>query len=76
MDRARVQRRFGEAVRGRRERLGLSQEDLAHRAQMHPTYLSQIERGKRNLSLFNIVRLAEALELPPGRLLGRAFPGK
>ena len=58
-----IQERFGDAVRARREELGLTQEELAHRAKIHRTYLSDVERGSRNLSLVNIERLALALSL-------------
>lgn len=56
-----VRERFGYAVKVRREELGLTQEDLAEKAGIHRTYLSDVERGTRNLSLVNIERLAEAL---------------
>ncbi len=58
-----IRERFGDAVRTRREELGLTQEDLAERARIHRTYLSDVERGTRNLSLVNIERLATALSL-------------
>ena len=63
-----IRERFGFAVRLRREELGLTQEDLADKARIHRTYLSDIERGSRNLSLVNIERLAEALGLPLSEL--------
>jgi transcriptional regulator with XRE-family HTH domain len=56
-----IRGRFGDAVRDRREALALTQEEFAHRAGIHRTYLSDIERGTRNVSLLNIGRLAEAL---------------
>jgi transcriptional regulator with XRE-family HTH domain len=58
-----IRERFGFAVKVRREELGLTQEDLADRAGIHRTYLSDIERGSRNLSLINIDRIAAALSL-------------
>ena len=58
-----IRERFGDAVRARREGLGLTQEDLADRADLHRTYVSDIERGSRNVSLLNIERLAAALAL-------------
>jgi transcriptional regulator with XRE-family HTH domain len=61
--RADIRERFGYAVKARREALGLTQEDLAEKARIHRTYLSDIERGTRNLSLVNIERLAAALDL-------------
>ncbi len=55
--------RFGFAVKDRREALGLTQEEFAERAGIHRTYLSDIERGTRNVSLANIERVASALSL-------------
>ncbi len=63
-----IRERFGLAVKVRREELGLTQEDLAHQAGIHRTYLSDVERGARNLSLLNIERLAAALALPISKL--------
>ncbi len=53
---------FGTQLRRLREAAGLTQEDLAERAGIHRTYLSDIERGGRNVSLINIERLAQALD--------------
>lgn len=58
-----VQRRFGTVVKHQRSRLGISQEELAGRAGLHRTYISDIERGARNVSLGSIDRLASALEV-------------
>jgi transcriptional regulator with XRE-family HTH domain len=63
-----VLRRFGEQVRRHRERVGVSQEALAARAGLHRTYLGGVERGERNVSLRNIVRIAAALGVRPGEL--------
>jgi CheY-like chemotaxis protein/DNA-binding XRE family transcriptional regulator len=54
---------FGATVRGWRNRLGISQEKLAERANLHRTYVSDVERGTRNVSLESIGRLARALEI-------------
>jgi transcriptional regulator with XRE-family HTH domain len=59
-----IQERFGFAVKARREELELTQETLAAKAGIHRTYLSDIERGSRNVSLVNIEKLAAALSLP------------
>ena len=59
---------FGAGVRVRRDERELTQEQLAERSEMHVTYISQIERGLKNLSLFNIHRLAMALEVHPTEL--------
>src|SRR3954469_7355884 len=56
-----IKSRFGTAVRTERKRLGISQEELAGRAGLHRTYVADIERGARNLSLANIEKLARAL---------------
>ncbi len=53
---------FAKAVRGRRQVLGITQEELAWRAGLHRTYVTDIERGTRNLSLQSIERLARALQ--------------
>jgi transcriptional regulator with XRE-family HTH domain len=58
-----IRDRFGFAVKIRREELELTQEDLADKAGIHRTYLSDIERGSRNVSLINIERLAAALSM-------------
>ena len=58
-----IRERFGFAVKTRREELGLTQEDLADKAGIHRTYLSDVERGSRNLSLINVERLAIALSI-------------
>jgi transcriptional regulator with XRE-family HTH domain len=60
--------RFGARVRAERERLGVSQEELADRAGIHRTYLGGVERGERNIGLQNIVRIARALGVSPADL--------
>jgi transcriptional regulator with XRE-family HTH domain len=60
---------FGANVRVRREQLGISQEQLAERAGVHRTYVGSVERGERNLSLLNILRIAAALECGAADLL-------
>ena len=61
--------KFGDRVRTLRKAKGLSQEQLAELTGLHRTYIGGIERGERNVSLMNIVRLANALEVPPSDLL-------
>lgn len=60
---------FGQRVRARRHELGLSQEQLAEVASLHWTFIGQVERGQRNLSLHNIVKLADGLDIDPGELM-------
>jgi len=52
---------FGAVVRCKRQELGLSQEDLAERAQVHPTYIGLVERCKRNCSLDVADNISRAL---------------
>ena len=53
--------KFGAVVRRRREAAGLSQEDLAHRAGLHRTYISLLERGLRAPSIVVVRKVAEGL---------------
>jgi len=61
--------KFGARVRAYRESLGLSQMAIAEKADLHFTYVSSVERGERNISLQNILRLAKALGVDPGELV-------
>ncbi|MDB5312593.1 MAG: helix-turn-helix domain protein [Gemmataceae bacterium] len=70
-----VRERFGTAVKFRREELGLTQEDLAVKAGIHRTYLSDVARGTRNLSLINIERLAAALAITMSELFAAVEQG-
>lgn len=72
-EREHAQRRdFGRRVREARRRRGLSQEQLAHLAELDRSYMGGVERGERNVSLDNIHRIARALDVPPAELLGAA----
>lgn len=59
---------FGARVRELREQKGWSQEEFARFCKLHRTYIGSIERGERNVSLKNIVRLAKILNVPVGYL--------
>jgi transcriptional regulator with XRE-family HTH domain len=63
-------RLFGERLRSRRRSLGLSQEGLAERSGVHWTFVGQVERGQRNLSLHNALKLARGLGVDLGELVG------
>lgn len=63
------QRVFGLKIIKRRHRLGLTQEQLAERSNLHPTYIGSVERGERNISLRNIISLAKALGCSPKDLM-------
>jgi transcriptional regulator with XRE-family HTH domain len=60
---------FGARVRERRHELGLSQEQLADDTGLHWTFVGQVERGQRNLSLHNILKLAQGLQIDAGDLV-------
>lgn len=70
-DKLRIQRQreaFGGRVREHRLSAGLSQEELAEAAGIHRTYVSSVERGRRNVSLDNIIALARALKVDVAQL--------
>ena len=67
-------REFGKRIRKRRLELGISQEKLADLAGLHRTYVGSVERGERNVSFLNILRLAKALKEDPGKLMAGLRP--
>src|ERR1700744_2657481 len=66
---------FGTTIKSKRAELGMSQEELADRAGLHRTYVSDVERGTRNVSLGSIEKLAHALGLSVWRLFEKASDG-
>jgi transcriptional regulator with XRE-family HTH domain len=60
---SKVQQQFGDKLKKLRKQKGLSQERLASKCGLHRTYISDIERGSRNVSLKNIERIAKALKI-------------
>jgi len=60
---------FGQAVRRLRMAKKISQEELAHLAGIHRTYVGDVERGTRNVSLVNMNRIAHALGVPLSRII-------
>jgi transcriptional regulator with XRE-family HTH domain len=60
---------LGQRIRALRHAQNLSQEELAERAEVHVTYLSALECGKRNPSMAIFFSLAHALKIAPGELL-------
>ena len=64
-NRDKVLLQFGRRVRDARLACGITQEQLAAQAGFDRTYISLVERGKRNLSLLNICQLAQALKRQP-----------
>jgi transcriptional regulator with XRE-family HTH domain len=64
-----IRKKFGIHLRELRVARKLTQEELADRADMHFTYIGQIERGLRNPSLVNLEKIAKALKVNAGTLL-------
>jgi transcriptional regulator with XRE-family HTH domain len=60
---------FGTNLREARERLGLTQEQVAERSGVHATEVSRMEAGKRDPQVSTLERLAKAVEVTPGQLL-------
>lgn len=54
---------FGERVRNLRKIQGLSQEELAFKADLHRTYIGMIERAEKNITLVNIEKISNALNV-------------
>jgi transcriptional regulator with XRE-family HTH domain len=61
--------RFGNRARELRKKKGLSQEDLALESGLDRSYVGQVERGERNISLINVWKLADAIGVDPKALL-------
>jgi len=76
MARGDLQSVVGENLRAYRRARGINQEDFADRLGLHRTYLGDIERGKRNLSLQKIELFAELLGLEPLSLLTPGSAGQ
>jgi transcriptional regulator with XRE-family HTH domain len=64
-----VQQRFGKRLAELRKARGWSQEKLSLEAEIARSYLGGVERGKRNISLINICKLAQTLGLKPSELM-------
>lgn len=63
---------LGQAVREFRKAKGYSQEGFADEVGLHRTYMGAIERGEQNLTVKNIVKVADTLGIPPSKLLAKA----
>lgn len=74
-----IDREFGKIIRIKRVKCGLSQEQLAEKAELHRTYISQLERGIKSPTLKTIFRISRALSVSPQELierLGERLEGK
>ena len=67
---SKIKAAFGAAVKHRRKEIAITQEALAEKAGLHRTYIADIERGARNLSLVNIVKIARGLSMTVAELCG------
>jgi len=65
-------RQLGEEIRARRRRVGLSQEALAVDAGIDRSHMGKIERGERNVTLLNVIKIADALNCKPSEILADA----
>ncbi len=64
-----AQRLFAKNMRRIRKEKGLTQEKVAEAADLHPNYVSSVERAERNISICNIERIAIALGVPMAELV-------
>ncbi|WP_071190865.1 helix-turn-helix transcriptional regulator [Trichormus sp. NMC-1] len=60
-----IKKKFGDCLRQIRQGRGLSQEELAHLCHLDRSYVGGVERGERNISLLNIHKIADALNISP-----------
>lgn len=63
---------IGAAIRSMRKDMGISQEELSHRSRLDRSHMGRIERGERNLSLVNLVRISRGLACTPSEILRTA----
>jgi transcriptional regulator with XRE-family HTH domain len=62
-------RSLGEVIRNKRSKLGFSQEAFAAEVGLHRTYIGSIERGEKNLTMKNLIKIADKLAIMPSKLL-------
>ena len=63
---------LGQTLRHFRQERGLTQEVLASRARLHPTYISLLENGRKSPTVDVLYRIARVLDVPVSAILGRA----
>jgi len=71
-DHERVLGNLGDAIRIRRQALGMSQEALADAAGINRTHMGEVERGKRNISFMSIVKIATAIDAKASDIIAEA----
>lgn len=67
-----IEKTLGEAIRARRLANGWSQEELSFESGLHRTYIGAVERGEKNLTVKNLVRIAGALGVQASKLMAVA----
>jgi len=72
IDQEKAQKWLGDIIRVKRKEMGYSQESFASFCGVHRTYMGAVERGERNISLLNVIRIASALKIKPSELLALA----
>jgi transcriptional regulator with XRE-family HTH domain len=71
-DHERALGRLGDAIRTRRQSIGMSQEALADAAGINRTHMGEVERGKRNISFMGVVKIAKAMNAKASDLITAA----
>ena len=64
-----IKQKLSARIKDLRIKQGYSQEELAGKCDLHRTYISDIERGERNVSIENVERISNALDIDPSELL-------
>lgn len=64
--------KLGSAIRAHRHRVNMSQEALADAAKVNRTHMGEVERGKRNVSILVLFRIAQAMNVTPSEMLASA----
>jgi transcriptional regulator with XRE-family HTH domain len=67
-----AQKQLGKVIRDKRKAMGYSQEAFASECGVHRTYMGAVERGERNISLMNIVRISNRFDILPSQLLSES----
>lgn len=71
-DHERALGKLGDAIRTRRQSVGMSQEALADAAGINRTHMGEVERGKRNISFMGVVKIAKAMEAKASDIIAEA----
>ena len=66
-----IKTKFGKKIKELRTKKGFSQEKFAQKCRLHRTYISDIERGERNVSIENIHKIAKALNINESELFSK-----